>query len=250
MDLLKLPQRTVKSRNYGLTNVHEVGCPVNELRAILTDYHALVDVVKLGMGTAYVTPNLEEKIELYQEFGITVYLGGTLFERFYHYATLTDYKNYLKSLGITWVEVSNGTIDISLEERIAIVQELSQDFVVLAEVGTKNAQKIMPASQWVREIKALLEAGCRYVITEGRSSGTAGIYRPNHEIRAGLISEILSAINAEKIIFEAPLAYMQTFFINTVGANVNLGNISPRDLLLVETQRRGLSSETFFTQNG
>jgi phosphosulfolactate synthase len=250
MDLLELPQRTLKKpRNHGITSVHDVGYSISELRGLLTDYHAFIDIAKLGIGSAYITPRLEEKIALYKEFDVIVYFGGTLFEKFYHCSTIANYTSYLKSLGISWLEVSTGTLDIPLAKRVAIVQELSQDFVVLAEVGTKDTQPLMPPSQWIGEIETLLATGCRYVIAEGRSSGTAGIYQSNGNIRALLISEILAAIDPNKIIFEAPHSKMQMFFINLVGPNVNLGNISPHDLLLVETQRCGLRSETFFVKD-
>jgi phosphosulfolactate synthase len=144
------------------------------------------------------------------------------------------------------VEISMGTIDIELEERVNLVKEFSQDFEVLSEIGSKDGEAIMPPSVWINELNTLLDAGCKYVITEGRNSGTAGVYRPSGEIRTGLIADIITSVPAEKIIFEAPQPKAQMFFINQVGANVNLGNVNPNDLLLLEAQRCGLRSETFF----
>lgn len=246
MIALSLPDRTRKPREYGITSVHDVGISIGELRNILTDYGDLIDIAKFGIGTAFVTPRLREKLDLYREFNVTPYFGGTLFEKFYYYGKLDDYLIYLKNLSVNWVEVSTGTIDIPLETRLEIVAHLKKDFVVVGEVGCKDVEKIMPPSQWIHEMRLLLEAGCKYVITEGRDSGTAGVYRPSGELRTGLVSDISSTLLPERIIYEAPQPKAQMFFINLIGPNVNLGNVSPRDLLQLETQRLGLRNETFF----
>jgi phosphosulfolactate synthase len=245
-DYLNLPERPEKPRTQGITSIHDVGVPLRELRGILEDYGDYLDIAKLGVGSAYLTHRLDEKIALYREFGVIVYFGGSLFEKFYLDASVEDYAKFLMDHRIDWLEVSSGTIALSLETRVEIVERLSDQFTVLAEVGTKESEQLMPPSRWAREIQTFLEAGCSYVIAEGRASGTAGLYRPNQELRQGLVAEILETCPSERIIFEAPKSTMQMFFINEVGPNVNLGNIAPSDLLLLETQRCGLRSETFF----
>ena len=121
---------------------------------------------------------------------------------------------------------------------------------MIAEVGRKDTSIIMPPSAWIDEIAAFLDAGVSYVITEGRDSGTAGIYRPSGEIRTGLVADIVSNIDPDRLIFEASSGQAQMFFINLVGPNVNLGNIGPRDLVRLEAQRQGLRSETFHVNGG
>ena len=249
MEILSLPKRTSKPRNNGLTAIHDVRLSIGEMKNILDDFSNYLDIAKIGVGSAYVTPRLKEKISLYQSYNIRVYFGGTLFEKFYYQKKLKDYKNYLIDNGITMMEISCGTLEISIEERIDILEEFKENFNVLAEVGSKDGDVIMPPSIWIKELELLLKAGASYVITEGRNSGTAGVYRPSGEIRTGLISDIISTIPAEKIIFEAPTSKSQMFFINQVGTNVNLGNIKPNDLLLLESQRCGLRSETFLLGN-
>ncbi len=248
MSYLKLPKRTVKPRLSGITAVHDVRQNIGELKNILQDYSDYIDVAKLGVGSAYVTPRLKEKIALYKSYSIDVYFGGTLFEKFYYQNKLPEYKKYLKENDIKMLEVSMGTVDISLEERVALVQEFNEDFDVLSEIGSKDGEAIMPPSVWIKELNTLLEAGCKYVITEGRNSGTAGVYRPSGEIRTGLVADIISNVPAEKIIFEAPSPKSQMYFINQLGSNVNLGNVNPHDLLLLEAQRVGLRSETFYIE--
>lgn len=246
MVTLALPNRTKKPREYGITAVHDVGVSIGELHDILVDYGDFIDIAKFGIGTAFVTPRLREKLDLYREFNVIPYFGGTLFEKFYYSGRLDDYLIFLKNANVNWIEISTGTIDIPLETRLEIVAHLKKDFVVVGEVGCKDVEKIMPPSQWIREMRLLLEAGCRYVITEGRDSGTAGVYRPSGELRTGLVSDISSTLPPERIIYEAPHPRAQMFFINLIGPNVNLGNVSPRDLLQLETQRLGLRNETFF----
>lgn len=247
---LVLPKRTEKPRTYGLTCVHDVMLSRGELGHILEDFNEFIDVAKLGVGSAYVYPRLAEKVELYQSNGVKVYFGGTLFEKFYHQDKLEDYAQFMKDSGVKMVEVSMGTVDISLEKRIEIIK-FYQDkgFDVLSEVGTKDGEAIMAPSTWVNEIQQLLDVGCHYVITEGRNSGTAGLYRPSGELRTGLIDDIISTFDTKRLIFEAPTPKSQMFFINKVGANVNLGNVNPRQLLLLEAQRQGLRSETFYLES-
>ncbi|MCO4805536.1 phosphosulfolactate synthase [Salibacteraceae bacterium] len=244
--MLHLPSRTTKPRTKGITSVQDTRLSTGELTAILTDYSDFIDVAKIGVGVAYILPNLQKKIDMYQEANTDVYFGGTLFEKFYHQNKLDDFLRYLDKHKINMLEVSCGTIDISIDDRCALVEKLSKNYRVLSEVGSKDQADIMPPSEWISEINALFQAGAEYVITEGRDSGTAGIYRPNGELRSGLVSDIIKETQVDKLIFEAPSSPVQMFFINSVGPNVNLGNVSPLDLALLEAQRQGLRSETFF----
>lgn len=246
MEQIKLPERTKKPRRYGITAIMDVGIPIAQLYGILSDYHDYIDIAKIGVGSAFVTPNLEKKLNLYKKFDVIPYFGGTLFEKFFHQNKLDSYLQYLKKYELEWIEISAGVIDIPLEERLCLIEKLKNDFVVVAEVGSKDAEKIVPPSQWIAEIEALLKAGCRFVITEGRNSGTAGLYRSSGEIRTGLVADIINLTDPKKLIFEAPTDQNQIFFINLIGPNVNLGNISPHSLLLLESQRCGLRYETFF----
>lgn len=249
MSFLNLPQRTKKPRTYGITSIADFGISTGEVQNLLNDYHQLMDFAKIGIGTAYVTPNIENKLDLYKAFHVAPYLGGTFFEKCYFKDQLDEFFTYLKQLGMEWLEISAGVIDIPLEERLRLVTELKDDFYVIGEVGSKDGEKDMPLSEWNEELQALIEAGCSYVTTEGRSSGTAGIYHSNGEVKADLISNVTENLDPTKIIFEAPAAKQQMFFINQLGANVNLGNVKIQDALLLETQRSGLRSETFFMEN-
>jgi phosphosulfolactate synthase len=248
MGFLKLPDRTKKQRSFGITSIVDFGVATGELKHILTDYSDMIDIAKIGIGSAYVTANLKQKLALYKAYDVKPYCGGTLFEKFYLQNKFDDYLMYLKELGVQWIEISSGVLDIPIEERLQLVLKAESDFNVIAEVGSKDPEKQLPVGHWTEEMNTFLEAGCQYVITEGRSSGTSGIYNNNGEIRSEIILEVFQHVDPKKVIFEAPTAKNQAFFINQVGTNVNLGNVSPRDVLLLETQRLGLRSETFLLE--
>lgn len=248
MKFLDLPERTSGKRAFGITSIVDFGIPLRELENILSDYWHIIDIAKLGIGSAYVTPNVKKKIDLYKKYDIHPYCGGTLFEKAYYQNKLAEYTDYLEELGIEWIEISNGTIDIPLNERLNLVNQLKTDFNVIAEVGSKDANKHMSTSDWVDEVRSLLEAGCQYVITEGRDSGTSGIYDKSGLIKSDLVNELLKEIDCNKVIFEAPLPKHQMYFINEIGPNVNLGNVKLSDVLILEAQRCGLRCETFFLE--
>lgn len=248
MDFLTLPQRTAGNRTFGLTSVVDFGTPIGELKNILSDYSHIIDIAKMGIGSAYVTPNVKKKVDLYKEHGVKPYCGGTLFEKCFYQKKIPEYIMYLRELGIEWVEISNGTLDVPILERLRLIADLKQDFHVIAEVGSKDADHDMSISEWKEEIRLLLDAGCDYVITEGRDSGTAGIYEKNGSIKADLFHELLSDVPVNKMIFEAPTPKHQMYFINEIGPNVNLGNVKLTDVLVLEAQRMGLRSETFYLQ--
>ncbi|MBS4176788.1 phosphosulfolactate synthase [Lederbergia citrea] len=249
MEFLEIPERTSGKRTYGLTSVIDLGTPIEELRNILNDFSHIIDIAKIGIGTAYITPNFQNKVNLYKKHNIKVYCGGTFFEKCYYQNKIPEYATYLHKLGIEWIEVSSGTLDIPIEERLNLIHLLKKDFHVIAEVGSKDASKEMTISEWKEEIQLLLDAGCKYVITEGRDSGTSGIYEKNGKIKSCLISELLEDIDSQKIIFEAPTPKHQMYFINEIGPNVNLGNVKMNDVLVLEAQRCGLRCETFYLED-
>ena len=203
------------------------------------------DIVKLGWATSYVTPNLNEKLKLYRDAGIPVYFGGTLFEAFIIRGQFDDYRRTLDKYQMDYAEVSDGSITIEHEEKCRYISELSKQLTVISEVGSKDVEKIFAPYKWIKLMNAELEAGSWKVIAEARESGNVGIYRDSGEVRQGLVDEILTQIPEEKIIWEAPQKAQQVWFIKLIGANVNLGNIAPAEVIPLETIRLGLRSDTF-----
>lgn len=241
----KIPERTVKPRSSGFTMVMDKGLSLREVEDFLEMSADTTDIVKLGWATSYVTPNLDEKLALYKSAGIPVYFGGTLFEAFIIRNQFDDYRKVLDKYDLEYVEVSDGSIELPQDEKLNYISTLAKDFTVLSEVGSKDAEKIIPPYQWIQLMKAELEAGSWKVIGESREAGNVGLFRSSGEVRSGLVQEILTEIPTEKIIWEAPQKMQQVYFIKLCGNNVNLGNISPKEMIPLETIRLGLRSDTF-----
>ena len=244
-NLDKIPARTQQPRTHGITMVMDKGLSTEEAKYFLSGAGAYVDIIKLGFGTAYVTPNLKEKLEVYRSFDIPVYFGGTLFEAFLIRKKVDEYLNICREFGAKYIEISDGCINIPHEEKCRYISELRKHAIVLSEVGSKDASHIMPPYKWIDLMKKELDAGSTYLITEARESGNIGIYRGDGEVREGLVDEILTAIPAEKIIWEAPRKDQQLYFIELLGHNVNLGNISPNEVIALEAMRVGLRADSF-----
>jgi phosphosulfolactate synthase len=250
IDLLDLPQRTIKPREQGLSHVLDRGLSLSAIDGLVEVAGEYVDLVKLGWGTALVTGNLELKLARYREHGIPVVLGGTLTELALAQDRLELLLSWMSKLGLEYVEVSDGTITMGHDEKLELIERLAGDFTVLSEVGSKDDTKIMAPYRWVELIKAELEAGAWKVITEARESGTSGIYRHDGEVRMGLIDEIIHHVPSERLLFEAPRKEQQVWFIRRLGANVNLGNLTPDDVLSLETMRLGLRADTALGEVG
>jgi phosphosulfolactate synthase len=244
--LKNLPFRSEKPRNEGITLVLDKGYSVREAEDFCEVASEKVDIIKLGWGTSYVTQNLEAKLDVYAKYEIPVYFGGTLFEAYMLRDQLDAYISLMLRYNVRHVEVSNGTIWLSDKKKLDIINKLSNEFTVLSEVGSKNPNDIMPPYKWVKMINGELEAGAWKVICEARESGTVGVFRPNGEVRSGLIDEIADQISVDHLIFEAPQKEQQVWFIRKFGSNVNLGNIQPSEVISVETLRLGLRSDTLF----
>ncbi len=243
-ELLDLPDRSDKPRQQGLTHVLDRGLSVAEVDGLAEVAGDYVDVVKLGWGTSLRTGNLKPKLERYRAHGLPVVFGGTLTELAIAQNRLEPLIEWLRELGLGYIEVSDGTIELRHDDKLALIERLSKEFTVLSEVGSKDDTRIMAPYRWVEQIERELEAGAWKVIAEARESGTAGIFRHDGEVRMGLIDEIVHAVAPEKILFEAPQKDQQVWFVRRFGADVNLGNIPPEDVLSLETIRLGLRSDT------
>lgn len=244
-NLTNIPDRSVKPRQSGITMVMDKGLSTREAEDFLEVSADKTDIIKLGFGTSSVTPTLVEKLKIYRDANIPVYFGGTLFEAYVIRGQFDDYKRLLDKYKITHAEVSDGSIEISEEEKCGYIRSLAKDFTVLSEVGSKDAEKIIPPYKWIAMMKAEIEAGAWKVIAEARESGTVGIFRNSGEVRSGLIEEILQHIPLDTILWEAPQKVQQVWFMTLYGHNVNLGNIAPNEVIPLETLRLGLRGDTF-----
>ena len=244
-NLNQIPERNTKPRNHGITMVMDKGLSVEEAKNFMSACQPHVDIVKLGFGTAFVTPHLREKLEVYRSHDMAIYFGGTLFEAFLIRNQFDDYINMCKEFGISYMEVSDGSITIPHAEKCGYIEKLTKHGIVLSEVGSKDATHIIPPYKWIELMRAELDAGATYVIAEAREAGNVGIYRGSGEVREGLVQEILTQIPEQKIIWEAPQKAQQLYFLELIGCNVNLGNIAPGEVIPLEAMRIGLRGDTF-----
>jgi len=243
--LKNLPVRTEKPRTTGFTMVMDKGMGIREVENFVDANSDYVDIVKLGWATSYLTKNLAQKIQIYKDAGIPVYLGGTLFEAFVIRGQFEDYRRVLEKFDLTFAEVSDGSISLNHGKKCEYIQILAKDVTVLSEVGSKDAAKIIPPYKWIEQMQSELDAGSWKVIGEAREGGNVGLFRDSGEVRQGLVEEILTKIPEDRIIWEAPQKEQQVWFVKLLGANVNLGNIAPNELIPLETIRLGLRGDTF-----
>lgn len=243
--LTQIPERTKQPRQYGLTMVMDKGLSLRDAESFISVGAPHTDILKLGFGTSFVTPNLRAKIELYQQHNIPVYFGGTLFEAFVIRNQFDDFIAMCKDYKIDVIEVSDGSIEIPHSEKCGYIEKIAKFAKVFSEVGSKDATHIIPPYKWIELMSAELSAGASYVIAEAREAGNVGIYRGSGEVREGLVQEILTKIPAEKILWEAPQKAQQLYFLELIGCNVNLGNIAPSEVIPLEAMRIGLRGDTF-----
>jgi phosphosulfolactate synthase len=228
--------------HHGLTHVIDKGLGPRAWEDVLEVAGDHISIVKLGWGTAAVTRNLERKLEVLREKPVVI--GGTYFEVVYAKDKLDEYKSWLRRLGLTHVEISDGTIDIPRERKLELIADFARDFTVLAEVGSKDSSVEYTAAQWTQWLQEELDAGAWKVITEAREGGTAGIFDSSGGMRTELIDEIAMAVGPVNIVFEAPTKVAQAWFVKQFGPSVNLGNIPPDEVIPLETLRLGLRGDT------
>ncbi len=229
-------------RNGGLTHVIDKGLGPRAWADVLETSGDYIDIVKLGWGTAYVTPNLRAKLDVLR--GKAVVIGGTFFEAVIAQGKVDDYRRWLEALGLTHVEISDGVIDLPRERKLELIEDFARDFTVLSEVGSKDAEVEFTADEWTQWLREELDAGAWKVITEAREGGTAGIFSKSGEMRTEIVGEIAGAVPLADVVFEAPTKAAQVWFIKRYGPSVNLGNIPPDEVIPLETLRLGLRGDT------
>ena len=242
---LDLPERSAKPRHVGLTHVLDKGLTPAELADLLATCGAYVDVWKFGWGTAYVDPHVEAKLAILGRHGILGCLGGTLLEVAWAQRRADHLLDWAAGAGFPCVEVSRGAAPMSVDEKHEIIRVAASGFTILSEVGAKSRTVRMPPMQWAEEVAGDLAAGARWVLTEGRESGTVGIYNDDGSVREDVLAAVVAAGGGpERLVFEAPRKDQQAWFIRRFGSEVNLANIAVAEVLGLETLRLGLRADT------
>jgi phosphosulfolactate synthase len=241
-----IPERPAKPRNKGITMVMDKGLSIREAEDFMSVGSEYTDFVKLGFGTSIITPGFEKKLDIYRKSGAIPYFGGTLFEAFIIRDMFNEFVEFLDRYEIELVEVSDGSYDIEHNRKLEYIKRLAERGTVISEVGSKKKDVVYSPDEWVDMMKAELEAGSVKVIAEARESGTTGIYNEDGSINNNIIGAIAERVKLDNVIWEAPLKSQQAWFIKHFGANVNLGNIAPAEIIPLESLRLGLRGDTFF----
>ena len=226
----------------GLTHVIDKGLGPRAWEDVLETAGPYIDIVKLGWGTAYVTPNLRRKLEVLREKPVVV--GGTFLEAVLIQDKVDEYKRWLSELGLTHVEISDGVIDLPRERKLELIADFARDFTVLSEVGSKDSSVEFAPEEWAQWLQEELDAGAWKVVTEAREGGSSGLFTRDGVMRTDVVGEIARSIALADVIFEAPTKAAQAWFIKTYGPAVNLGNIPPDEVIALETLRLGLRGDT------
>ena len=242
---LELADRTAKPRRAGVTHVIDKGMPATAIEMLLASSGALVDVWKFGFGTAYVDRTVASKIEVLRLHSVKVCPGGTLMEAAWRQERTEAFFDWAGGLGFDCVEVSRGATGLpSAVKRDLIVRARARGFEVFAEVGSKDPRQPALPHEWVDEARSDIESGAAWLVAEGRESGTAGMYDADGAVRAELVDALERLGDEVPIIYEAPRRAQQAWLVNRLGADVNLANIAPDEVLAVEALRLGLRVDT------
>ena len=243
-DFLTLPQRAVKPRHRGLTHVLDKGLPVQEVVALMEVSGAYIDVWKFGWGTAYLDPGLEDKLAVLAEHSVLACAGGTLLEVAWQQGVATRYLDWAAEVGFPSVEVSRGAVPMRPRDKGDLVRAAAERFAVFAEVGRKDPIAPVTASAWADEAASDVASGATWVVTEGRESGTVGLFDPSGDVRGDVADAVVAAVGVQAIVFEAPLKSQQAWLIRRYGPDVSLGNVAPSETLGLEALRLGLRADT------
>ncbi len=244
---LETAARTSKPRRDGITHVIDKGTPLAAINELLEAHGPLIDVWKFGFGTAYVDDAVGAKVQLLRGHEVRACPGGTLLEAAWWQGRSEEFFEWAGHVGFDCVEVSRGATGLpASSKRGLIATACDQGFEVFAEVGSKDPDEPALPSEWLEEARSDLDCGARWLVAEGRESGTVGLYAADGSVRADLV-EALARLDDAPVVYEAPLRQQQAWLVNHLGANVNLANIAPSEVLGVEALRNGLRSDTLRT---
>ncbi len=245
LKLSNIPVRPDKPRNSGLTVIQDAGLSLRSIEDFISISGHLIDFVRFSPGSLCSGEDLTKRVDTYMHAGISPFLSGIMFEAAYIRKKTKEYLDFLKKNHFEYIEVSDGIIEIPPLKKAEFIKNASKSINVLSRIGARSNKVLFPRDKWQEYIVAELEAGSQKIIVEGGEAGTSKIISGEIEIKENLVSHILNYLSIDDIIWEAPHQEQHIWFINKFGANVNLADIHPEDLLNLESQRLGINRETF-----
>lgn len=253
-DFLTVAPASPKPRTARLTHVLDTGVAPTDLRVFLARCGPHVDIWKMGWGTAYLDPDVAEKLVILDQFGVRACTGGTLLEAAWLQGQAEECLAWCAEIGFPCVEVSNGVAGMPLPEKRRLISAAARHFTVMAETGSKDPAAPFSPEAWVQEMRGDIESGAAWVVTEGRAQGTVGMFSGEGRVRedkaARLVALLAAQVGLSRVVFEAPRKDQQAWLISRLGADVSLGNVPPADVLALESLRRGLRADTIHLLTG
>ena len=252
---LRIPARSCKPRTAGLTMVADGldsgSLGLHQAQDLMQAAGRYIDLVKL----VALEPALQsrefvrDKVALYREHNTEVFPGGMLLEAALMQDKVEECLEEMVSLGFTAVEVSDSVSVLTCSQKVQLTrQAMTHKLRTIVELGKKSGQASFQPDVVIREIGRYLEAGAWKVILEGEvvacmAGGSADTEADDDA--SGLLS-IAEAVGPDHILFEIPLGLSFTELVRTVwwfveqfGPDVNLANVEPTQVMVVEFTRRG-----------
>ncbi len=245
-----MKERVERQKHVGMTMVIDTCMGPQMLQDMLLVSNKYIDHWKCSYGVSAVMPAdiLRQMLDTLNQYNINTFPGGTLLEAAIVQKNCQSYMLRAREIGFRSVEISDGTITLPIKRRRnAILCALDNGLIPITEVGKKDPAK-QPGPEEVADlILQDLYFGAEYVVVDARESGRAiGIFDQDGDLKLEMFQKILSLVGqkTEKVIWEAPLKKQQAALIEQMGPNVNLGNVSPMDVLSLESLRLGLQYES------
>ncbi len=244
------PERSCnKPRSQGHTMMIDWGIPLGRQRDILEMAGRYVDFAKIAVGTSrfYDEAYLTSKLALYKEYQVRPFLGGQFQE--YIFATrgkqaLRPFLEEALRLGFEVVEVSDNCVPLSDEERDEQIRlAVNVGLAVLGEVGSKSDQS--SADLLILQARQAFDAGAELVLVEGAELIEDG------EINSEMLEAFQQGLDMTRVMIELPGPWvtrtslaeihdLKKNLIRQFGADVNIANIMPDDIIETEALRCGL----------
>jgi len=237
--------REGKPRDKGLTfATDDLQTPDKDYFTEISEY---VDSIKIGQSLPLLIDRsrLVERIRFFHDCGIRVQSGGTLIQVAYKKRILPQVLERLRSVGFDTVEISESATDIPREVKLDIlnlIRKLSMEYIF--EVGRKDPTRPQPTTQLFSKIEEALELKSPKVVIEAGNGRGVGIFDPQGEIIWNNLNDTVGKLGPPSLVFEAPLESQRIALTLEFGPSVNLAGVPIHDLLTLEMQRLGLTTET------
>ena len=249
---MNIPQRPEKPRDTGITMMIDWGMGVAQQRDILDIAGAYIDIAKIAVGLSGIISErvLTEKIVAYADYRVSAFIGGQFLEYGVYHQGMEIAKRYYEEarrVGFEYVEVSDNNLEISPEDKYELVRMGVEDFglKILGEVGSKT--ECSSTQAMVDGIKGCLASGAWKVFVEGAEFTD----KQDGSIREDVIDGVTKGVDLKDIIFELPghwisnvhacgIHDMEVFLIQQFGPEINIANVAPGEIMMLETLRTGV----------